>query len=203
MSFGLLLIFALALQAASNPGWAATDTTRTEVQTEVLPPKVASDETQETVAADSSSAVSAIDRELRLQVWRTWKDISAAVAIDSLDGPSEVTEKAEIIEDRIDALGEHRDRLAELTLKWRKREKSLALQLEVLDDLAELRLGGDLGLLQRIESAKEDLDATRLVIPRIVAGTTALEVERASHLNQLERYRELIVGLREEEEKRP
>ena len=42
--------------------------------------------------------------ENAINAWKQWKDIGPAIELRSLDDPSDILEKAEIIEDRVDKL---------------------------------------------------------------------------------------------------
>ena len=89
--------------------------------------------------------------------WKSWKDLSRAIALRGLDGPDDILEKAEIIADRIDDLRQEQKQLKASLQEWSDRHQALELQLEVLDDLAEVQRGGDLQLQQRLHSLREDL----------------------------------------------
>ena len=89
------------------------------------------------------------------QAWKTWKDLSRAIRMMPLDGPDDILEKAEIIEDRIDDLSREEKRLEAGMGEWMSRHRSLGMQLEVLEDLAKVQLGGDLELQQRMHNMRE------------------------------------------------
>ena len=57
---------------------------------------------EDTVAQDSVSAVAPVSPAY---IWKTWADLSRAIELRKLDGPEDIIEKADIIEDRIDDLG--------------------------------------------------------------------------------------------------
>ena len=106
----------------------------------------------DTTARDSSAVDAASDAA---QVWKTWTDLSRAIRLMPLDGPGDILEKAEIIEDRIDDLSREEQRLEEKAGEWMSRHRSLGMQLEVLEDLAKVQLGGDLQLQQRMHTMRE------------------------------------------------
>jgi chromosome segregation ATPase len=91
------------------------------------------------------------------QAWKTWKELSRAIRLRPLDGPDDILEKAEIIEDRLDDLGEARQELRTEAQEWEDRRQALELQIEVLNDLAQVQRGGDLQLQQRLHTLREDL----------------------------------------------
>ena len=135
-------------------------------------------------------------------VWKTWKDISQAIALRPLDGPDDILEKAEIIEDRIDDLREEEEKLKASSKEWEERRQSLELQLEVLDDLAEVQRGGDLQLQQRMHSLRGDMGKAGR---RIRVLTEALEDldEELDHMTGLVvEYGEKSADLRRREEER-
>ena len=88
-------------------------------------------------------------------LWTIWKDLSRAIELQKLDGPEDIVEKADIIRDRIDDLTAERQRLATALEEWADRHESLDIQLEVLEDLAKVQLGGDLQLQQRMHNIRE------------------------------------------------
>lgn len=135
-------------------------------------------------------------------VWKTWKDISQAIALRPLDGPDDILEKAEIVEDRLDDLREEKKRLKAVSEEWEERRQSLELQLEVLDDLAEVQRGGDLQLQQRMHSLRDDLGKVvrRLWVFR--GSLDDLEKELEQWNRRVEEYREKSVDLRRREEER-
>lgn len=67
--------------------------------------------------------------------WRTWKPIGPAIAPAELDGPDEFTEKAEIIQDRLDALATERPRVEALC---EARDDALASLVRQVEDVREL-----------------------------------------------------------------
>lgn len=89
--------------------------------------------------------------------WTTWQDLARAIALRPLDGPEDIVEKTEIIEDRLDDLAQVQKKLERQAEEWQSRHQSLEIQLEVLDDLAELQRGGDLQLQQRMHTIRADL----------------------------------------------
>jgi len=132
--------------------------------------------------------------------WKTWKDLSRAIALRPLDGPEDILEKVEIIEDRIDDLLEEQKELETAWEEWDDRRQSLELQLEVLDDLAEVQRGGDLQLQQRMHSLREDLGkATHRM--RVFKGSLKDLEKELDRLSRLEKdYREKAEDLRRREE---
>ena len=135
-------------------------------------------------------------------VWKTWKDISQAIVLRSLDGPDDILEKAEIIEDRIDDLREEQEKLKGGAEEWEERHQSLELQLEVLDDLAEVQRGGDLQLQQRMHGLRGDLGKAGRRVRVLTKSLEDLD-EELDRMNRLvEEYREKSADLRRREEER-
>ncbi|MCB1152150.1 hypothetical protein KDL45_00770 [bacterium] len=87
--------------------------------------------------------------------WRTWKSIDAAVQLRDLDGPEDIIEKAEIIEDRADEQRRELTRLAEAQEHDQDRLKTLREQRELLQDLSELQFGGDGQTRSRLQNVDE------------------------------------------------
>jgi hypothetical protein len=134
--------------------------------------------------------------------WKGWPDLERAIALRPLDGPDDILEKKEIIEDRIDDLHLEEKKLRTATEGWRERQQALEMQREVLDDLAEVQRGGDLQLQQRLHTLREDM---RQIATRIKTPTQALaELKREQQrLRELARqYADKAQKLRREEEQR-
>ena len=104
------------------------------------------------VATQDSAAAAPVDPAY---IWTTWKDLSRAIKLQPLDGPEDIIEKADIIQDRIDDLSAERRQLAETKQEWSDKNVALETQLEVLEDLAKVQLGGDLQLQQRMHRMRE------------------------------------------------
>jgi len=132
--------------------------------------------------------------------WRGWKDLSRAIGLRPLDGPGDILEKAEIVQDRIDDLLEERREIEEAGEEWEERRQGLELQLEVLDDLAELQRGGDLQLQQRMHGLREELGkaSRRLRIIEGSLGDLSKELDRLSSV--VKQYQEKAEDLRRREE---
>lgn len=76
----------------------------------------------------------------------------------------------------------------------------MGAQLEVLEDLADLQLGGDLEFQQRVENVREDVvqAAGRIAV---LTNTRAALADEVALLRALsEDYRQRAARLREEEE---
>lgn len=85
--------------------------------------------------------VAAADTTTLIDAWRNWKSIDAAIALEPLDGPEDIREKAEIIADRLDELQREAMRLARESEQDEQIIRSLRNQRDILRDLAELRHG--------------------------------------------------------------
>lgn len=132
--------------------------------------------------------------------WRLWPSIGPAIAIAALDGPQDIVEKEEILADRIDALALENTRLDTLAGAWQARQLAMTAQLEVLEDLADMQLGGDLEVQQRLESVRQDIQqATREVEFHLdVQRALRSEIDRLRSLAAT--YRQRAAQLRAEEE---
>ena len=93
--------------------------------------------------------------------WKRWKDISDAVALRPLDGPTDIVEKAEIIEDRVDELTREAGRLRQERQAATQRLTSLEDQREILRDVAEVHQGGDTEMRQRLHDLAERIQRER------------------------------------------
>ena len=132
--------------------------------------------------------------------WWTWPPITAAIAIAPLDGPQDILEKDEIIADRIDALVDEAARLDTLAMAWQARSVAMTAQLEVLEDLADVQLGGDLEFQQRTESVREEVVQAAGQVATFAATRAALGDELIRLRSLSETYRQRAARLREEEE---
>ncbi|MBT4096092.1 MAG: hypothetical protein HOM68_28780 [Gemmatimonadetes bacterium] len=128
-------------------------------------------DTTDSTAVDSAVGV-AMDP---LQPWRQWPSIDRAVELGRLDGPTDILEKGEIIADRLDDLRREDAMLDSLKQIWEGRDLALAGQLEVLEDLADLQLGGDLQLQQRIQTVRDNATETLRWRERIATATNQLD----------------------------
>ncbi|MBT6145091.1 MAG: hypothetical protein HOH74_06660 [Gemmatimonadetes bacterium] len=153
-------------------------------------------------AVDStrSPAKDSPKREDPAWAWSRWPSIAAAVALAPLDGPQDILEKEEIIADRIDALDAETARLDTLTHAWQARSVAMTAQLEVLEDLADRRLGGDLELQQRVENVRGDVLQAGKRVTLFGEVHSALAIELLSLRNLSREYRQQAAQLRQEEE---
>lgn len=129
--------------------------------------------------------------------WWNWPPIASAIAIAPLDGPQDILERSEIIADRIDALVAEAARLDTVASLWHARHIAMTAQLEVLEDLADIQLGGDLEFQQRTESVREDLLQTAAQIAvfarsdsALVGELTRLRAMSAAYLHRAEELRQ-------------
>ena len=111
--------------------------------------------------------------------WTRWKSIEAATALRTLDGPEDIIEKAEIIEDRSDDLALEKDRLDGETARGRERLEHLRNQRRVLRELEELRLSSDPRSRQRLQDITERIRREESLIERIGGSMAGLEAEQA------------------------
>lgn len=133
------------------------------------------------------------------QAWRQWKPIAAAVAIDPLDGPEELLEKAEIIADRRDALQREKGRLTPECAAIDEGLRSIAQQIEVTEEIVTLRGGRTTVLRNRLHTLrgrKRDLN-NRLRVCR--ANLSAIEAAAVALTTQYKDYVQRIEALRVEE----
>jgi hypothetical protein len=122
--------------------------------------------------------------------WKRWKNIDAAIALRPLDGPGDIIEKAEIIDDRTDELSSEKIRLNKEIDFQQKKLVNLRNQREVLQDLADIQMGGDSQTRQRLQDLAE----------RIRRGEILLKLYRESILeleNEFARMKKLAAMYRE------
>lgn len=137
-----------------------------------------------------------------LRPWLGWPPLEPAIAIAPLDGPVDWIEKAEIIADRVDDLRRLEPGMDSLATLWDTRLQALATQLELLEDLADLQLGGDLQLQQRIETVRDDEAEALAWSERVDAARSDLE-KHITTLDDLRRSYEVQADLlRQKEESR-
>ena len=131
--------------------------------------------------------------------WTIWKDLSRAIALQKLDGPGDIVEKADIIRDRIDDLTAERLRLATALEEWSDRHESLEIQLEVLEDLAKVQLGGDLQLQQRMHHMRERHSMATDRKKALAGSIRALDVEVKRLTDMAKAYKQEANELRRSE----
>ncbi|RME03780.1 MAG: hypothetical protein D6812_04925 [Deltaproteobacteria bacterium] len=140
--------------------------------------------------------------EARITAWKAWKDIGKAIELSPLDGPEEITEKIEIIEDRIDALEGVRSALTAEQRTLEEERDALALKIAELQKVIDMRSRTDLLLQRRLQSLKSQRAALSPRIERLeeTLGELAAEVARLRNLRQ--RYVEIRKQRNEEERQR-
>lgn len=139
--------------------------------------------------------------EERITAWKRWKDISKAIEIAPLDGPEEITEKIEIIEDRIDDLDGEKRLLSTDLERLAASSHTLALKITGLQRLLDMRRRTDLLLQRRLQSLKSRRAS---LVPKIECLETNLEEISAEveRLRGLSRKYSGIRKRRNEEERR-
>ena len=182
-----LLLFLMAAEVEAAGRSAAVEADSAEVNPAAL---------RDSSRVDSTRLVN-VDPAL---AWQGWKDLARAIALRPLDGPGDILEKAEIVQDRIDDLQEERRKIEEVGEEWEERRQGLELQREMLDDLAELQRGGDLQLQQRMHGLREELGkaSRRLRILEGSLGDLGRELDRLNGI--VKQYAEKAEDLRRREE---
>jgi hypothetical protein len=133
------------------------------------------------------------DTEDAVTAWKRWKSIEAAIEVRPLDGPDDIIEKAEIIEDRADELKGEQARLEmEADLNHQKL-RALRSQREVLKDLAEIKPAGDPQTRNRLNDLAERIGREERQLKMRRRSVAEMEEE-------LIRLRGLAVEYREEAE---
>lgn len=131
--------------------------------------------------------------------WKRWKDIDRAVALRPLDGPQDILEKSEIIADRLDALGREGKRLQGMLKLRSDRHASLEIQVESLEDLADVQRGGDLQLRQRVHNLRADLRKAAQRMRFIETSLKEMGRERQRLEGLLASYEQKAEALRRQE----
>lgn len=137
-----------------------------------------------------------------LAVWRSWKDISRAIALEPLDGPQDIREKAEIIQDRVDNLRDQAGRIDSSSTAWRRRRDALRTQLGVLEDLGDVGRGSDLQLERRLRDLTGQLDAAEDDVQRLEGLGIELDSLVAHWTGVAAAYGRKAAQLEREEERR-
>jgi hypothetical protein len=137
------------------------------------------------------------DTEDATTAWKRWKSIEAAITVRPLDGPDDIIEKAEIIEDRADELKGEKARLEREADLNRQKLRTLRSQREVLQDLAEIKPGGDAQTRNRLQDVAERIGREEMLLKMRRQSAAELE-EELVQMNELaveyrEKARDLII----------
>jgi len=151
---------------------------------------------KDTVVQDSASAATRVEPAY---IWKTWTDLSRAIKLRKLDGPEDIIEKADIIKDRIDDLSAERQKLATARQEWSDRNDALEIQLEVLEDLAKVQLGGDLQLQQRMHRMREGRSAAANQLEILTRSISELDIEAGGLTDMVTEYKKQAEELRRRE----
>ncbi len=123
---------------------------------------------------------------IHLNAWRSLKDIGPAIAIGLLDGPDDIGERIEIIEDRIDALLREKGKLALLLDLLIAGRQSQETQIEVLEDLSETEINrtNDMQRQQRLHDLQQRANqlSRRILAYRRALSELKKEHNRLKHL---------------------
>lgn len=139
------------------------------------------------------------DLEKSITAWKEWKNIDAAIALRPLDGPEDILEKVEIIQDRIDELEREKIRLdKEMEVNHQKLE-NLRNQREVLYDIAEIKQGRDSQTRQRLNDLAERIRMEEKLIKLRRQSSLELEKEFTRMKKMANDYREKARLLKLEE----
>lgn len=111
----------------------------------------------DSVRQNLERSASARDDSLRYSSWRGLPTIAPAIAVAPLDGPEDLREKIEIIEDRIDLLATERKRIVYALKALTQSRQAQELQLEMLEDLSQINCESDVQLQQRLHDLQHQL----------------------------------------------
>jgi len=137
-----------------------------------------------------------------LGAWKGWKSIEAAIAIRPLDGPEDIIERAEIIEDRVDDLAGEGDRIEGIGTGARDRLMQLRNQREVLRDLEEIRMSGDAQSRRRLQEIILRVRREEDLLAKVEESAAELASELIRMRDLAVDYRERAEELRKEERER-
>jgi predicted nuclease with TOPRIM domain len=125
-----------------------------------------------------------------ITAWKRWKSIEAAIALRPLDGPEDIIEKAEIIEDRADELKGEKARLEGEADLNRQKLRTLRSQREVLQDLAEIKPSGDSQTRNRLHDLAERIGREEMLLKMRRQSVDELEEELVQMKELAVEYRE-------------
>lgn len=137
-----------------------------------------------TIGVTALSIASADDFKNAMTDWKQWKSIETAIALRPLDGPEDILEKVEIIEDRLDELAREKVRLKKSNDLSRQKLSTLRNHQQILQDLSDIKMGGDAQSRQRLHDLAE----------RIRSEQTALKAKQTSFqelTNEMDRLKNL------------
>lgn len=121
--------------------------------------------------------------------WKKWRSIDAAVALRPLDGPEDIREKAEIIEDRIDELKREKARLQTEIALGSQKLQSLKNQKTVLQELEDVKIGSDSQGRQRLQDISERIRREEQLLKLKRKSLAELEVEITKMTSLAAEYR--------------
>jgi prefoldin subunit 5 len=136
------------------------------------------------------------NQEASVWAWKRWKDISRVIELRPLDDPSDILEKAEIIDDRIDELTREKSRLEKWLSDLRRQDQTLREQRSLMQELGEMNQGGDFQTRQRIHELTDRISqgegliaAIRKSLDELQAETNRLRVLSAEYRRVAEQLR--------------
>jgi chromosome segregation ATPase len=136
-----------------------------------------------------------------IRAWAKLPDISKAIALRPLDDPADIIEKAEIIEDRIDALVKEKERLAKWIQEIEATQQQLQEQRRILEEVAELHRRSDSSFRQRRAQLTERISHNRTLLESLQKSCHDLQVEIERERRQAEDYRKKSQHLKMQENK--
>lgn len=134
-----------------------------------------------------------------LTAWQRLPSIEAAIAVDPLDGPEEITAKAEIIADRRDALLAAQAKLARDCGEIGEAAAGVRRQTEALRDLASVSGGRELKLRQRQQDAHARQREMDRMLRTCAESKAGIEMLLARTAALLEEYMKRAHTVRREE----
>ncbi len=131
-----------------------------------------------------------------INAWKRWKKIDDAIAPRPLDGPEDILEKAEIIEDRVDELKREKARLDKELEFSRQLLQNLINQKEIIEDLAEVQQGGDTQSRRRIHDLTDRIQREEELVKERKESISGLQTELSRMSTLAASYREKAKNLK-------
>ena len=134
-----------------------------------------------------------------LTAWKNWQSIEAAIALRPLDGPEDIHEKVEIIEDRVDDLVREKSRQQSELDMHAKELATLYNQRAVLKELSEIRLGSNTQTRHRLHALAERIQRKEAQQGMMQKSNKELDEEIARLQSRIIQYNEKSRNLKDKE----
>ena len=146
---------------------------------------------------------SARSDSIRRHAWRNLKGIGPAVALAPLDGPEDIEEKIEIIEDRMDALLIEKKKLERILEILILSRQSREIQIEVLEDVSDINRRSDIQRQQRLHDLQQQFNRISRRVRAFERSLSDLENELVRLQKLAKQYRKQAETLQKNEGRHP